>query len=66
MKNHRYEARRAAIARSLLELERQFGRKPPDRNSDALREQGEAGQASKRPAHDSTALKQAQGGGDHD
>jgi hypothetical protein len=62
MKNLRYEARRAAIARSLLELEKQFGRKPPDKKSDALREQGEAGQASELPAHDSTALKQAQGG----
>jgi hypothetical protein len=36
-----HKARRADVARNLLELEKQFGRKPIAENEIALREQGE-------------------------
>jgi hypothetical protein len=35
-----YQLRRAAIARSLLELEKMFGRKPTDEKQNAQRELG--------------------------
>lgn len=56
-----HRSNRADVARSLLELEKQFGRKPPDEKQNAqLTRPGEL--KNTLPAHDSTVLPEAQGG----